>query len=233
MQENYVTEAGGLSAYYREGLTNEVTVSQKFSRTSVDNVFFPTVGSRFSFMNQWAMGSIGLGTDDYLKTEINYSISQPLLEIEGNNRLVFYLSSQMGYIASFRSDTSISPIELYYMGGNGLSGFGVTPLRGYDDRQVGSYYGGRVMAKHTAELRFAVSLNPMPIYAYAFAEAGNVWDNLNVADPFSLNRSAGVGVQVMMMPIGLLGFSYGYGFDMTNSGKEGGWKFLIHFGQNM
>ena len=123
------------------------------------------------------------------------------------------------------------------MGGNCLGGFNVTPLRGYPDNGLGptsggSILGGRFMIRHDLELRFALSLNPMPIYLLAFAEAGNVWNGLDNADPFDLKRSAGVGVRLLLNPIGLLGFDYGYGFDPVGQvGDKSGWKFHFQFGR--
>jgi outer membrane protein insertion porin family len=88
-----------------------------------------------------------------------------------------------------------------------------------------------MMAKHTAEVRFGVSQEQMPIFFYIFGEAGNVWSDLKTSDFFSLKRAAGVGIQLMINPIGIVGFSYGYGFDTNDlTGKKEGWKFLFHLG---
>ncbi len=229
VKENDVAEA---SSMYRAGKYTEITLSQTISRISLNNTFFPTSGSRFTFTTQWAMGAVGLGATDYFKTQMKFEFNEPLLQMDGLDKLVFFLSTEIGYIESFKYKDAMSPIELYKMGGNGLGAFGVTPLRGYADQAVGVADGGRVMAKHVAELRFAVSQSQMPIYVYAFAEAGNVWTNLSKADPFTLNRSAGLGIQMMMNPIGVIGFSYGYGFDNPNDAlKPSGWKFLFHLGQ--
>jgi outer membrane protein insertion porin family len=230
VQENYVEGNGGL--YFRNGYSNEVTVAQTISRTSFNNLFYPTVGSRFSFSTSFALGILNLGNTDYFKNALKFEMAHPLMQIKGNDRMVLYLSTNLGYITGFKSDTMINPIELFSMGGNGLSGFGVTPLRGYEDQSIGPYGGGKVLARHIAELRFAVSLDPMPVYFYLFAEAGNVWGDLKNSDPFDLKRSASLGVQLMMMPIGVIGFSYGYGFDPIRGGTEpAGWKFLFHLGQ--
>jgi outer membrane protein insertion porin family len=230
LQENLVE--GDAGNYYRVGLSKEFTVSQTISRISLNNLFFPTVGSKFSFSTSFALGALGIGNTDYLKSNLKYEAVQPLMQIGGNDRMTLYLSTNIGYVATFKSDTMINPIELFSMGGNGLTGFGVTPLRGYDDHSIGPKSGGRSMMRHIAELRFAVSLDPMPVYFYLFAEAGNVWTNLQNTDPFSLKRSAGMGVQLMMNPIGVLGFSYGYGFDPVSSyTTPAGWKFLFHLGQ--
>lgn len=220
------------SIYYREGKYSEVTLAQKISRISINNTFFPSRGSKFSLSNDLAMGALNVGETDYLKSELKFEMFNPLLQIDNSDKLVFMISSQFGYITGLQTDTTISQIELYRMGGNGLGGFNVTPLRGYPDNEVGNRTGNRLLAKYTAELRFAVALDPMPVYLYAFAEAGNVWTDLNTSDIFDLKRAAGVGVQMMINPIGIIGFSYGYGFDTYGAGDEiSGWKFLFHLGQ--
>ncbi len=222
----------GISQYYRQGINTEYTLSGSVSRISLDNVFFPTSGSRFSLSTEFAMGALNIGTTDYLKSELRFEINQPIIRIKEQPRIVLNITSQAGYISGLKSDTTISPIELFYMGGTGMSGFAVTPLRGYPDQSIGPRGGGKVMARHFTELRFALSYDPMPIYFYAFAEAGNVWSTLSKTDPFNLKRSAGVGIQIFLPQIGILGFSYGYGFDKTDdTGQLSGWRFLFHFGQ--
>jgi outer membrane protein insertion porin family len=220
------------SIYYREGKYSEVTLGQRISRISINNTFFPSRGSKFTFSNDLAMGALNIGATDYLKTELKFEMYNPLWQVENSDKLVFMMSSEFGYITGISTDTTISQIELYRMGGNGLGGFNVTPLRGYPDNEVGNRTGNRLMSKYTAELRFAVALDPMPVYLYGFAEAGNVWTDLNRSDIFDLKRAAGVGVQMMINPIGIIGFSYGYGFDTYGTSETvSGWKFLFHLGQ--
>lgn len=230
-QRNDVSSAFS-SLYYRQGLSTEATVGLTLSRINLDNLFFPTEGSKFQFSNDWAMGSLGVGNIDYLKSSLRMEMNQPLIQIDGINKLILHVGTFHGHIAGFKSDTMITPIELFYMGGNGLSGISVTPLRGYPDQSVGPQYGGRIMSQYFSEIRFAIAQDPMPIFAYVFAEAGNVWNNLKATDPFNLKRSAGVGLRLLLNPIGLIGFSYGYGFDTDDrTGKVSGWRFLFHFGQ--
>jgi outer membrane protein insertion porin family len=113
-------------------------------------------------------------------------------------------------------------MELYHMGGNGLGMFSIIPLRGYDDDSFGRFYNptaakmytdGRVASKFTAEIRFAITMDPMPIYVYGFAEAGQLWRDIRYINPNDMKRAAGVGIQLMIPQIGNIGFSYGYGFD--------------------
>lgn len=230
LQQNDIDDSGG-NTLYRPGEYSEITVGQTISRTSIDNQFFATTGSNFQLQTNFAMASIGIGGTDYIKNEINFDTYNTLAKITDQNKVVLYMGSQLGYITGLVNDTTISPIELYRMGGNALGGINVTPLRGYDDRSINST-GGKIMAKFTTELRVAISLNPMPIFVYAFGEAGNVWDELTESNPFNLNRSAGVGLQMFLNPIGIIGFSYGYGFDpVPGTSEPFGWKFLIHVGQ--
>jgi outer membrane protein insertion porin family len=158
--------------------------------------------------------------------------------IMNSSRLALYIGSQFGAILRFSNNSYIPPIELFYMGGTGLGMVSTTPLRGYDDRGVGptdvagNALPGTIMEKHVAELRFNVSLNPIPIYLLAFAEGGNVWDGLENTELFDLKRSAGLGARLLINPIGLLGFDYGYGFDDANhDGKPDGWHFHFQFGK--
>ena len=125
------------------------------------------------------------------------------------------------------------------MGGTGLGYISTTPLRGYEDQAVGprnennDITGGRAMAKQTLELRWALAINPIPIYLVSFLEGGNVYESLARADFFDLKRSAGLGARVTINPIGMIGFDYGYGFDdvYPRDGKPDGWKFHFVFGR--
>ena len=88
------------------------------------------------------------------------------------------------------------------------------------------------MTRYTSELRFAVTLDPIPLYLIAFAEAGNVWEDFNKTDPFELRRSVGFGARIMINPIGLIGFDLGYGFDRKIvDGKDPAWLFHFQFGR--
>jgi len=232
-QRNNVGQGFGVNRIFRVGNFFETTFSQTISRVSLDNIMFPTSGSRMTLVSQFAGGSIGIGNTDYLRNQFTMEFFNPLIQIDGFNRLVLYLSADMGFVTGIKNDTTIPPQSLYFMGGNGLGGFNVTPLRGYPDGDLlGSQSGSHVMSRYVAELRFAVTLSPMPIYFITFAEAGNVWNNLSTTDPFDLKRSAGVGMRIMLQPIGLIGFDYGYGFDPVRVPRDrSGWQFHVQFGR--
>jgi outer membrane protein insertion porin family len=257
--DNRLINAAGANvntAFFIPGL--EFSVTQTISRISIDNALFPSDGSRFSLQTKLSGGAFGLGVIDYFKNQFSLESFTPLLQIAEQNRLALRLNAELGYVTSLgaanvNTKNFIPPLERYYMGGTVLGGFAITPLRGYPDRQIGTRTvqegavqgglpdGGRAMMLLNAELRFAVTLNPVPIYAMAFVEAGNVWDNASQINPFDLKRSAGVGVRFLIQPIGLLGFDYAYGFDRlvglngqpirVDENGPPGWRFHFQFGR--
>ena len=85
----------------------------------------------------------------------------------------------------------------------------------------------------TLELRYPLMLGSSTnIYALAFAEAGNAWNNIKKFNPFDMKRSAGVGVRIFLPMVGLLGVDWAYGFDdVFGSSKYGGSQFHFVLGQ--
>lgn len=228
-QRNNVAYGGG---FYGEGITTQFSIAQMISRNSTDSPIFPTSGSNFSLLTEINGGPFLPGNARYHK---HIFTADWYIPIFGIPRIALATSSTIGFIFGFDHDARIPPQEFFYMGGTGLGQFQTTPLRGYDDRTVGpsdGRLGGRAMIKHSAELRFALTINPIPVYTLLFAEAGNVWLNHSIQDPLDLRRSAGVGVRLLINPIGLVGFDYGYGFDSPlPGGSAPGWRFHFQFGR--
>ena len=232
-QRNDVRNGQGL---YREGTTSQVSLTQVISRNSIDNPVFPTFGSNLSLSIQLSGGALLPGNVNFHKWLFHGDWYIPIFN---SNRLALYLSTDYGYIQDIGTASNISPIDLFFMGGTGLGYVSTTPLRGYEDQSIGPrtttgvIYGGKAMTKQTAELRFAVSINPIPIYLLAFAEGGNVFPTMSQANFFDLKRSAGFGARLQINPIGLIGFDYGYGFDdvFPRDGRPDGWHFHFQFGR--
>jgi len=115
------------------------------------------------------------------------------------------------------------PFERFRFGGDGLAQgvntFGTTIIsqRGYNDESdypLNATGGYPIYNKIGTELRYSLSgEGSTPIYALAFAEGGNAWEDFDEFDPFNLNRSAGLGVRLQLPFFGLIGFDYGVGFD--------------------
>lgn len=223
------------ASYYQVGKYDQFTLGATTTRTDIDNPIFPSRGSKFSVNAELSGGPFLPGDVDYFKLQFKTDFYRRLFN---SNRVVFYAGFDIGYIEELKPNTPIQPFEYFYMGGNGLV-IATTPLRGYDDRSVGprnprtgQIIGGRVMTRYILELRGALTLEPMPIYLIAFAEAGNVWEDLRKTDFYDLRRSVGIGARIMINPIGLIGFDYGYGFDRPIvDGRQPQWVFHFQFGK--
>ena len=231
-QYNNVIDGAG---YYPEGLTRQYTLGANISRTDIDNPIFPSRGSKFLLSGEITGGPFLPGNVDYYK--LNFK-SEWYKSIFNSNRFVLYTSAELGYIGELKDGTPIQPFDYFYMGGSGLI-IATTSLRGYEDRSLGfkdginsNVRGSRVMAKFTSEFRVALALEPIPIYLLAFAEAGNVYLDIKSTDLFNLKRSVGIGARILLNPIGLIGFDYGYGFDRKSvDGMDPQWIFHFQFGK--
>lgn len=230
-QYNNIIDGAG---FYSEGLSRQYTLGATISRQNIDNPIFPSNGSNIMLNAELSGGPFLPGNVDYLKMNFKTEWYKRLFN---TNRVTIYTSSEIGYIDELVSGTTIQPFEFFWMGGNGLV-YATTPLRGYDDRSIGpkqdngEIVGGRVLLKHTLELRAALALEPIPIYILAFAEAGNVFLNLRKTDFFNLKRSVGLGARLLIQPVGLIGFDYGYGFDRPSvDGEDPQWIFHFQFGR--
>jgi outer membrane protein insertion porin family len=234
-QRNDIRDNGS-SLLYDVGKSNQISLTQTLSRNSTDSPIFPTTGSSFSFSTEISGGPFLPGNVDYHKWLLSAEWYIPLFN---SSRIVLYASNLFGYLDGFKKDSKIPPIEYFFMGGTGLGYVSTTILRGYEDRAVGpmnSYNqeeGGRVLHKETVELRFAVTINPIPIYLLLFSEGGNVFRDIKHADLFDLKRAYGLGARLLIQPLGMVGFDYGYGADdvFPKDGKPDGWRFHFQFGR--
>ncbi|RKY94798.1 MAG: outer membrane protein assembly factor BamA [Ignavibacteriae bacterium] len=220
--------------FYTEGKTNQFTTGVTITRRNIDNPIFPSQGSAFTLDMEISGGPFLPGDVDYLKTSFKAEWYKRLFN---SNRIALYTVADFGYIDEIVTGTPIQPFEFFFMGGNGLV-IATVPLRGYEDRtvgprnSVGQIIGGRVMTKIGAELRLAVTMEPIPVYVLAFAEAGNVFESFSKTDIFDIRRSVGFGARLLINPIGLIGFDFGYGLDRQNvDGIEPEWLFHFQFGK--
>ena len=239
-----ILNGGGI---YTTGIHDETSIQQSISRSSIDNPVFPTMGSEFSFLTRVAylpIASIAPNQPaNYFKNNFSMKFFTPLASINGQTKFVLMTSADVGQLGGVGNTPYVTPTELFVMGGSGFAtGIYSIPLRGYADATVGvqkgvatsSIYapGGRAYARYLAELRFNVTLEPIPIYFLAFAEAGNVWADFTHADLADLKRSLGVGGRVQVPAVGMIGLDFGYGFDPTHTfGAPSGWQTHFQFGR--
>jgi len=231
------TELSDFSPYIRERNPNGIvtedwplissSITQIISRDSRDRPEFPTSGSAVSLSTEIAGGVLG-GNVDYHKHVLTIDWYLPLIK-----QLVLLTRLNAGYMDGFKRDSKIPYLDLFFIGGSGLSRS--VPLRGYDDPLAGGTIyseGGRTLLKTSLELRVLFTENPTA-YGMIFAEAGNIWPSLRQTDPFDLRRSVGIGVRIYMPMIGMIGFDYAYGFDQVDAmgRRYGAWKPHFVFGR--
>lgn len=226
-QRTDVIEGGG---FYLTGLRSQWSIRQTISRSTVFDPVFPTSGTKVANSTELSGGPFLPGDIKFIKNIFSAETYTPLIR---NQKLILYSNFNFFYVGPLSDDRYLPPTELFYMGGNGLA-YNTIALRGYDDRTVGpkntffNTVGGKVAIKYGLELRYPVSLDPFPIFALLFAEAGNVWSDFVKVDPFDLRRSVGFGVRLMLPAVGLVGFDFGYGFDRLVEQRQEP-KLLFHF----
>ena len=213
--------------------TSGLKITQSISRDNRDHPEFPTQGSQFNW-NFTLSGTFLGGSEDYLKNELGFKWYNQVID-----KLVIHQNFKAGLLNPIESSgRSIVPYSARFRMGGALP-YGEM-LRGYGDNMIGpigaSYpKGGNIMLKYSLELRYLVSENPN-MYILCFAEAGNIWDEINVVDPFNLRRSIGIGARVMMPMLGILGYDMAYGFDssveefLTGNNGAHGWEYHFIFG---
>ena len=243
------------------GNANNINLSLSLNRTSTDNQIFPRRGSEFeasvTLTPPWSLWD----NKDYKNLANDPYSSTYLAEQQEKYRWVEYhkwkfksrtftaLSAaqkcfvlmtrvELGLLGSYNKYKK-SPFETYYVGGDGMSGYSTgyaqetIGLRGYDNGSLTPYYyEGYAYDRLTLELRYPLLLGNTTIYALGFLEGGNAWHDTKDFNPFSIRRSAGVGVRIMLPMVGLMGIDWGYGFDKEIFGeKAGGSHFHFVLGQ--
>ncbi|MGC6470576.1 MAG: outer membrane protein assembly factor BamA [Flavobacteriales bacterium] len=223
-----------------DGTYYNMSYSFVLGRNSVDQPTYPRKGSNMKLSIQM--------TPPYSLFENNSESESKWVEYHkwniGSNwftaltdKLVLKTNLEYGIIGKYNSEESLSQFERFYVGGDGIGGYSldgreVIALRGYENNSLSPSFGATIYNKYTFELRYALSLNPQsPIYALAFMEAGNTWNDANAFDPFEVKRSAGFGIRMMIPMMGIMGVDWGYGFDdITGNPNANGSQF--HFSIN-
>lgn len=238
------------------GTCNNISLNLTLGRNSTDNPIYPRRGSEFSLTASLTPPYSLFDKKDYASLATNYQSSTYQRELQEKYRWVEYhkwkfrsktytaLSGsnkcpvlmtrvEFGVVGSYNKN-KLSPFETFYVGGDGTSGYSSTyatetiGLRGYGNGSLTpNGYIGYAYDRFTLELRYPLMLEGSTnIYALAFVEGGNAWNNVSKINPFDMKRSAGVGVRIFLPMIGLMGIDWGYGFDEV-FGTKG--KSNIHF----
>ncbi len=236
---------------FTDGTSNDFSYSITLERESVDQITYPRRGSFFSLnLKATPPYSIFDNVEDYS----NMSEQERYKYMEYykwnfkskwysaiTDKLILATRAEMGYLGMYNKEIGAAPFGRFYLGGDGMSGMGyqfdgreLISLRGYSNNSVSPQTGGTIFNRYTAELRYAISLNPSStVYALGFLEAGNAWDNFDYFNPFSVKRSFGIGVRITIPMMGLMGLDYGWGLDEIPGNPDANiGQFHFSIGQN-
>jgi outer membrane protein insertion porin family len=234
---------------FENGDSYDLSLSQVFSRNSVDAPIFPTSGSNIKFTVQATLPYSSFNGKNYdnLATSEKYKFSEYhkwKFETQFYQRVVGKLilkaQAQFGFLGYYNKSVGQAPFGRFKVGGDGLQGFDflqgseVIGLRGYSNNSVVpegavSSAGSPIFNKYVMELRHPVMLGESAtVYGLVFAEGGNTWNRFADFNPFNVKRSVGVGARIFLPIFGLLGIDYGYGFDRIPGNSEAN-KGQFHF----
>lgn len=228
---------------FENGDSYDLSLSQVFSRNSVDAPIYPTSGSHLRFTVQATLPYSEFNGKNYnnLPTSEKYKFSeyhkwkfdsQFYQKIYG--KLILKAQAQFGFIGFYNKAVGPAPFGRFKLGGDGMQGFDflqgseIIGLRGYANNAVvpegaRTTAGSPIYNKYVMEVRYPITLSESAqIYGLVFAEGGNTWNKFSEFNPFNIKRSVGVGARIFLPIFGLLGIDYGYGFDRIPGQADGG-----------
>ena len=243
--------------YMTTGNCNNLSLNLTLARNSTDNPIFPRYGSEFSASvqvtppyslfsnkdystygrNNYEEAASVYKWIEYHKWKFKAKTYTALMDIK--KCPVIMTRTEFGVLGHFNKYKR-SPFETFYVGGDGMTGYSYNyasetiALRGYENGALTPYtQEGYAYVRLGAELRYPLMLeNSTSIYALSFVEAGNAWNDVADFNPFSLKRSAGVGVRIFLPMIGMMGIDWAYGFDKINGSHQySGSQFHFIIGQ--
>jgi len=244
------------------GNCNNINLQFSLSRNSIDNMIYPRRGSTISASVTLTPPYSLFDGVDYQNLSTNSSSASYMSDMQKKYKWIEYhkwkfnskfytplSGAQKCFVLMTRLDFGFlghytkykkSPFETFYVGGDGMSGYSTSyyqetiGLRGYDNGSLTPYgYEGYAYSRMSFELRYPLMLqNSTNIYALAFVDAGNAWNDIKKFNIFDMKRSAGVGVRIFLPMVGLMGIDWAYGFDKVHgSTAYGGSQFHFILGQ--
>ena len=192
-------------SYWGEGpqLTSRANFSLAFD--SRDRLFNPIRGTRVSYSVEKAGGVLG-GEVHYFRQLLEAGTFRPL----GGEKVILHGRTRLGHLESLSASIDVPLYKRFLLGGTDYYG-----VRGYDDRSIGIYrngtlIGGRIFNTVTLELRYRPAEG---FYVVGFFDAGLTADRFSEFKLSRYKRGAGVGFNIEIPMVGVLGIYESYGFD--------------------
>jgi outer membrane protein insertion porin family len=238
------------------GNANVLTFKTVFGRSSINNPLYPSYGSDFSLSltltPPWSLMDGKNYADPNLSDDDRYKMieyhkwvfkGRYFHPLTNNQKLVLMAKAEFGYLGHY-DPNKLSPFEGFRMGGDGMQGYtmygeDIIGMRGYEDMALvpmesqNAKDRARVYSKYTMEVRYPfIQQGQTNIYGLVFAEAGNGYASWKTFNPFQLKRTLGAGVRLYLPIVGMLGFDWGWGFDIPAGGdRRAGGKISFTMGQ--
>jgi outer membrane protein insertion porin family len=254
--QRYITRDWTYFRMLPTGNANTITLKTILGRSSIANPIFPSYGSDFSLSltltPPWSLfdgknyadpdmsDQDRYGMIEYHKWMFKGRMFHPLTT---NEKLVLMAKAEFGYLGHYNPN-KLSPFEGFRVGGDGMQGYtmygeDIIGMRGYDDQELvpedvqEAGDRARVYTKYTLEVRYPfLQQGQTNIFGLVFAEAGNGYGSWKTFNPFQVKRTLGAGVRIMLPMVGLLGFDWGWGFDVPAYGdRRAGGKISFTMGQ--
>lgn len=232
-----------------DGVSNNIRYNFTIQRQNLDAAMFPTTGSTLSLGFELTPPYTALGSklyksankEDHYKWLEYYKITlkagwyfNPIA------KLVLHARLRVGFMSYYTKKTGYPIFERFYLGGDGLTGFGLDGreligMRGYSNNSLSPTAGATAFDKITLEARYPFSNSPVAtVYILGFFEAGNSWAKSSDLNPFHVYKSAGVGVRLFLSSMGMFGLDWGWGFDkVPGDPKANGSHFHFSINQSL
>ncbi|WP_456376123.1 outer membrane protein assembly factor BamA [Lutibacter sp.] len=244
--QDYGMTIAGISL--TNGSLNNLSYSITLGRNSSGpNPIFPKSGSEFSVGAKLTIPYSLLNNKDYSTLELaeKYKwLEYYKVHFKGKwytaltKDLVVMTNAEFGVLGNYNKELGDSPFERFFVGGDGMASYQLDgretiALRGYENGRLSSIDGGTIYNKFQLELRYPITLKPSAsIYVVGFLEGGNSYDGFDNFNPFTLKRSAGVGLRIFMPAFGMLGIDFAHGYDpLPGQIEKSGWQTHFIIGQ--
>ena len=233
---------------FSSGSSNNLSYSITLGRNSSGpNPVFPKQGSDFSIGAKLTLPYSLFQNKDYSSIEDKEKykwLEYYKASFKGKwytsltKDLVVMTNAEFGILGNYNSELGDSPFERFFVGGDGMSSFQLdgretVALRGYENGRLSDIDGNTIYNKFQLELRYPITLKPSAsIYVLGFLEGGNSYDGFKNFNPFTLKRSAGLGLRIFMPAFGMLGIDFAHGYDpLPGTTIKSGWQTHFIIGQ--
>lgn len=234
--------------FLTNGNLNNLSYNISLGRNSSGpNPVFPKQGSEFSIGAKLTIPYSLLNDKDYTSLELDEKykwLEYYKVNFKGKwytaltEDLVVMTNAEFGILGNYNKELGDSPFERFFVGGDGMSSYQLDgretiALRGYENGRLSSIEGGTIYNKFQMELRYPITLKPSAsIYVLGFLEGGNSYDGFDNFNPFTLKRSAGLGLRIFMPAFGMLGIDFAHGYDpLPGTTEKSGWQTHFIIGQ--